>query len=413
MKDLISVIVLVYRVEQYLEQCIQSIQSQTYKNLEILLICRDSDDKCAEICDRYADMDSRIIVIHHKGVGVDTARKLGITYANGKYVGYVDGDDWIEADMYEKLHEYATLYDVDVVESGAIDMWKGEEKKRLPYFSEGCYKGKCFEEIIETKLLYSGNFFQHGVSGYMWSKLFLRNSLEKYQLMPDLLNDYIDDIMVSLPCIAQTKSIYITHNCYYHYRVHANNGKCMVKESEGLKMLQCCPDIFKRFNWTHLCKKGDKQIQYFIMYWLLLRAPEIFDALDEEAFLVPYGGIKRKSRIILYGAGMAGRYMKHYVQSVQECKVVCWVDQHFEAIKGGHDICNPKQITELDFDYIVISIMRANAVSEVRSYLDNLGVASEKILWIEQKYIDNPLLLLGKATYNGKPMFERLEEYYA
>lgn len=412
MKDLISIIVLVYKVEKYLEQCIQSIRNQTYKNLEILLVCKDSDDGCSEICAKYADKDSRIVVIYQRDSGIDAARKLGFRNAKGKYIGYVDGDDWIESDMYEKLHEYATLYNVDVVESGVIDMWKGVEKKRYPYCLEGCYKGKSFENIIETKLLYSGSFFQHGISGYMWSKLFLKSSLKEYQLMPDLLNDYIDDIMVSLPCIAQTKSIYVTHDCYYHYRTHADNGKCLVKKDESLKMIQCYPDIYKRFKGTHLCEKGDKQIQYFIMYWLLLRAPEVFDGLGGDTFLTPFGGVERKSRIILYGAGMAGRFMEYYIRSVQECEMVCWVDQHYESIKGEAEICDPQKIVELEFDYILISIMRSNAVEEVKNYLHDLGIASTKILWVEQKYIDNPLSLLEKVAYNGNPIFEKLEEYY-
>ena len=412
MKELISVIILIYKVEKYLEQCIKSIQNQTYKNLEILLVCKESDEKCSEICNKYAQNDSRITVIYQKDSGVDSARKLGIRHANGKYVGYVDGDDWIETDMYEKLHEYAANYNVDVVESGVIDTWEDVEKKRIACLPEGCYKGECFEKAVETKLLYSGNFFQHGISGYMWSKLFLKNSLEKYQLMPDLLNRYIDDIMVSLPCIAQTKSLYITHNCYYHYRVHGDNGKCAVKGNEGIKMAQCYPDIFKRFKGTYLCRKADKQIQYFIMYWLLLRVSGIFDEPAGDSFLIPFGGISRKSRIVLYGAGMAGKFLEHYLQSACECSVVCWVDQHYESIKGELEICSPDSIKYLEFDYIIISIMRAKAVSEVKEYLAGLGIAPEKILWVEQKYIDNPLLLLKKATHKGKAVFERLEEYY-
>ena len=70
-------------------------------------------------------------MIHQKDSGVDAARKLGIRNANGKYVGYVDGDDWIEPYMYEKLYEYASYHDVDVVESGIIDMWENEEKTRV------------------------------------------------------------------------------------------------------------------------------------------------------------------------------------------------------------------------------------------------------------------------------------------
>lgn len=412
MDDLISIIVLVYKVEQYLEHCIRSIQNQTYEKLEILLICKECDNNCLEICNKYAKEDSRIIVIRQKDSGVDAARKLGIRYANGKYIGYVDGDDWIEEEMYEKLHKYAVQYEVTVVESGVIDTWGSVEKKRVSCIPEGCYKGECFKKKIEPRLLYCGTFYQHGMSGYMWSKLFLKSSLEKHQLMPDLLNAYIDDIMVSLPCIAQAKAVYVTHNCYYHYRMHEENGKCRVRKNESMMMAQYYPDIFKRFKGTHLCKKGDKQILYFLMYRLLLRAPEAFDELSKDDFLIPFGGIKRRSRIVLYGAGMSGKFMEHYLQSVQECSVICWVDQHYETIKGKTEICSPEIITEMDFDYVLISIMRGNVVKEVKSYLAELGVVSEKILWLEQKYIDNPLLLLEKATHNGTAIFKGLEEYY-
>ena len=412
MEALISVIVLVYKVERYLEQCIQSIINQTYKNLEIIIVCKDSDDRCSEICNKYSYIDSRIRVIQQKDSGVDAARKLGIKHASGKYIGYVDGDDWIEPEMYQKLHEYATLYNVDVVESGVIDTWENAERRRSFYFSEGCYKGKIFEETIESGLLYSGKFFEHGVSVYMWSKLFLKSSIEKYQMLTGILNENIDDIMVSLPCIAQTKSLYITHDYYYHYRIHSSNGKCVVKCGSGIKFIQSYSDIFKRFAGTQLCKKGDLQIQSFMMYRLLLRAPEMFDLPGDKFFLHPYGGIERKSRIILYGAGMCGCHLEQYIQGVRECDLICWVDKNYETIKGQRNICSPRKIKELEYDYIVISIMRASAVDEVKNYLAELCVEPEKVLWIEVKYIDNPLLLLKKVTYNGKAVFEGLEEHY-
>lgn len=412
MENLISVIVLVYKVEQYLEQCIQSIINQTYKNLEIIIVCKDSDDSCAQICDEYARIDARIIVIHQEDSGVDAARKAGIKHAKGKYLGYVDGDDWIEPRMYEKLLDYAISYNVEVVESGVIDTWENAERKRGICFAEGCYKGEAFEKNIEPRLLYSGNFFEHGVSGYMWSKLFLKSSIEKYQMMTGMLNENIDDIMVSLPCIAQTRSIYITHDYYYHYRLHPNNGKCAVKRDKGLKFAQYYTDIFKRFAGTQLCRKGDLQILSFIMYRLLLKGPEMFDSPDEKIFLRPFGGIERKSRIVLYGAGVCGRYLEQYAREVQECELICWVDKNYASIKGQQNICDPRRIKELDFDYIVVSIMRAYAVNEVKKYLNELGVDSDKVLWIEQKYIEDPLLLLKSVSYNGKHIFEGLEDYY-
>ena len=138
--------------------------------------------------------------------------------ANGKYIGYVDGDDWIEPEMYEKLYGYAQQYDVDAVESGAIDSYINEENKRMPYIEEGCYKDMDFVQKVESNLLYSGTFFEYGISAYLWSKLFLKNKIWKYQMMEDLTNRIHNDTMVALPCIAETKSLYVSHDCYYHYR---------------------------------------------------------------------------------------------------------------------------------------------------------------------------------------------------
>lgn len=157
MDDLISVIIPVYRVEPYLEKCIHSVRYQSYKNLEIILVYRDSNDLCSLICERHACEDNRIILISQKGKGLDAARKEGMLAATGKYVGYVDGDDWIEPTMYEELLKYAYEYEVDVVESGVIDSWEDVEK-RIPYLEEGCYKDIDFIEKVEPRLLYAGTF---------------------------------------------------------------------------------------------------------------------------------------------------------------------------------------------------------------------------------------------------------------
>ena len=103
-KPHISVIVPVYKVEQYLDECVQSIINQTYKNLEIILVDDGSPDRCPEMCDEYAKQDSRIKVIHKKNGGISSARNAGIAVATGEYIGFVDSDDFIAVDMYEKLY---------------------------------------------------------------------------------------------------------------------------------------------------------------------------------------------------------------------------------------------------------------------------------------------------------------------
>ncbi len=124
-KDKISVIVPVYNVEKYLSKCIDSILSQTYKNLEIILVDDGSPDSSPKICDKYKERDNRIKVIHKKNGGLASARNAGMDIATGKYIGFVDSDDMIAEDMYEVLlenmiksnAEIAVCYKTDILEN--------------------------------------------------------------------------------------------------------------------------------------------------------------------------------------------------------------------------------------------------------------------------------------------------------
>lgn len=114
----ISVIVPVYNVEDYLPKCLDSILAQTYQNLEIILVDDGSPDRSGEICDQYAERDSRVAVIHKANGGVCAARNVGLDAATGEMIGFVDSDDWIEPDMYEVLLEKMQEHGADIVQSG-------------------------------------------------------------------------------------------------------------------------------------------------------------------------------------------------------------------------------------------------------------------------------------------------------
>ncbi len=119
----ISVIVPIYNVEPYLRQCLDSIVSQTYRNLEIILVDDGSPDNCGAICDEYAAKDSRIQVIHQKNGGVSAARNAGLAAAAGAWIGWVDGDDWIEPDMYDYLLENIQAYGADVAVCSRVERY--------------------------------------------------------------------------------------------------------------------------------------------------------------------------------------------------------------------------------------------------------------------------------------------------
>ena len=105
MNDLISVILPIYKVEKYLKKCIESILTQTYKNLDIILVDDGSPDKCGEIIEEFRKKDKRIRTIHQNNGGLSAARNNGIKIANGKYIVCIDSDDWIEKDMIEVLYK--------------------------------------------------------------------------------------------------------------------------------------------------------------------------------------------------------------------------------------------------------------------------------------------------------------------
>ena len=103
-EDLISVIIPVYKVEKYLDECLASVTGQTYRNLEIILVDDGSPDRCGEICDQWANKDNRIRVIHKQNGGLADARNAGIDVATGDYISFVDSDDYVDEDFLEGLY---------------------------------------------------------------------------------------------------------------------------------------------------------------------------------------------------------------------------------------------------------------------------------------------------------------------
>ena len=115
---MVSVIVPVYRAELYLDKCIKSILGQTYDNIELLLINDGSPDRSGEICDRYAQTDERIKVFHKQNAGVSAARNTGLMNAHGKWIIFVDSDDWLEVDCIEKCLKLINEYHLDFLQFG-------------------------------------------------------------------------------------------------------------------------------------------------------------------------------------------------------------------------------------------------------------------------------------------------------
>ena len=212
MNDLISIIVPVYNVEQYLDRCIESIINQTYTNLEIILVDDGSPDNCPDMCDKWAEKDNRIKVIHQANMGAGAARNAGLDNANGKYIGFIDSDDYISKEMYEHLYSLMTP-DIDIVECEYALVYNDYELIYEKNFSSSIYSVKdAFEEHIK----------EHYFKQLIWNKLYKKHILNNVRFPT---NSKIDDEFFTYKVIGNAN--YLLHSDKICYAYRQNNNSIM------------------------------------------------------------------------------------------------------------------------------------------------------------------------------------------
>lgn len=246
MEPLVSVIVPIYKVEAYLRQCIDSILNQSYRNLEIILVDDGSPDRCGEICDEYAKLDTRVKVIHKQNSGLADARNIGIKQATGQYIAFVDGDDWIDLDYYTYL--CASIQDCDMLICGykSVD----EQGKQI----ESC----IFEErVVDTEYdeisISLENLMSKSALGFVWNKLYkseIIKSVEFEQLMPR------EDIVFNLIVISNVKKLKLTGTYTgYNWAQHPSSITHSIGSSYVDKTLRINDRLFEIMQISNLkCK---------------------------------------------------------------------------------------------------------------------------------------------------------------
>ena len=239
----ISVIVPVYNVEALLPRCIESIMAQTKQNMEIILVDDGATDESGRICDSYAKKDARIRVIHKTNGGLTSAWKAGAAVAKGDYLGFIDSDDWIDEDMYERMWESAKKYHSDIVVCGLVFDYedsKLEKRKEISDFEKEYYDRKDLEAIF-PKLINDGRFFGRMLQPARVTKLYRRELVEKNML---LCKDEVtvgEDMQLTLPCILDANSMSVVKDFYpYHYWFNQNSmtGKFDPKYLDKIKIME-------------------------------------------------------------------------------------------------------------------------------------------------------------------------------
>lgn len=210
MNPLISVIVPVYNVEKYLDECIQSIISQTYKDLEVILINDGSTDASGKICDKWTEIDNRIKVLHKKNTGVSDCKNIGLSIAKGHYIHFCDSDDKLNADIYKTMINAAIKNNVDLVMCGFETFPNGNIT--LPNVQSN-------KAITPMEFIYSSNTL-HSDNDicFTWRLLIKKDLLTKNNLIFDKKIKIGEDFLFNLETIMHAKSLYVISEALYKYR---------------------------------------------------------------------------------------------------------------------------------------------------------------------------------------------------
>lgn len=205
---ILSIIVPVYNVEKYLNECIDSILNQTFQDYEIILVDDGSTDLSGKICDEYKKIDSRITVVHQENSGAAIARLNGINKANGTYLGFVDGDDWIDSKMYTDMIEIAVSSESDIVMSGyIIEKQKNEE---------------CID-IINKNNISDFFIFNSSILAPYWNKIIKKDLFESINFPITRRINMYEDNFVTFKLLNLTNKVFFMQNNYYHYRNVSNS----------------------------------------------------------------------------------------------------------------------------------------------------------------------------------------------
>ena len=217
---IISIIVPVYNVAEYLPKCIDSIRKQIEQNWELILVDDGSKDGSGEICDNYT-YDSRIRVIHKCNEGVSSARNVGLKLAKGKYICFIDSDDWVEPDYLSSMLKYAGD-EYTVVYANLILDYDGFSSNRIAFNYE---EGHCVNETDYADFMLNSRILENG---YPWAKLFSKTIIDKYSLDFDVSISYHEDHLFVLNYLLHTKRIILSGTANYHY-MHRGNSVSLSK----------------------------------------------------------------------------------------------------------------------------------------------------------------------------------------
>ena len=304
---LISVIVPVYNVEDYLEECLESIQQQTYTDIEVILVNDGSTDGSKEICERYCAKDNRFKLINQENQGLSEARNVGVRESIGEYIYFVDSDDVIKVDILETLFSFMKD-DVDIV---------------------GCNHSTKKEDLIQhtsPNIIFQGNSSEaissclnyRGVTYFAWDKLYRRNLVEPVPFLKGLIYEDFYTGMVTLKYI---RKIIVIDTIGYYYRIRSDSIMRKKHSEKNLDIFKICDSLLEAFkNDIMLSKLSEYMFLIISQHVLYYRIkPNHLYYKTYQDYINKYANIAKKSSEVLKSSRLLRWYLwspKYFIRVI-------------------------------------------------------------------------------------------------
>ena len=338
MRPMVSIIVPVYNAEQYLRRCVDSILNQEYTDFELFLVNDGSTDSSGDICEEYGNKDTRVIVIQKENTGVSDSRNLALDRARGKYLQFLDSDDWITPDATRLFVRAAEEYGCDMVIS---DFYRVVGERLSP-------KGDIEEEGVLTQEEFAAHMMENPADfyyGVLWNKLYRRDLVEEHSLRMDTNINWCEDFLFNLEYIRYAKVFYALHApIYYYVKRKGSLASQGISISKTVKMKL---NVFEYYNnfYKHVLEEEDYEKNRLQVYRFFIDAagdgtvpPSILPGSkklgDERVFV---------NTEILQAEGPAGedyrkrKLLEHYLEPValkgdlkvmDVCLLLCLCEKH-------------------------------------------------------------------------------------
>lgn len=377
---MLTIIVTAYNIEEYIDKCLQTVCGQTNQNIEVLVVDDGSTDSTLSICKEYEHRDNRVEVLHQNNQGIISARKKGVLAAKGDCITFVDGDDWLEPDIFEKMIPYISD-EIDLITAGMYVDYEDHTVSCFDYFQDGLYDQGLLDTRIIPEMAWIDKERVQGILSSVCNKIFKRELLIKVlENIDERITDG-EDAAIVYPYLLCSKKIYISKTIGYHY-----------VQRKGSMLHNNCTETFERISIlneqlrrTMLFENKllERQIKGYLSYHIIPALKEVYNIKPCDlikTFKLPPLEAYYGKRVVVYGGGEKGNYYVDTIKNIGETSIVLWVDKNADSL-GDWRIVHPARISTCRFDIVIIAINNKEICNEVKLELINAGVDEDSIIF--------------------------------